>query len=160
MSEKPSKSATQKDEELAALTNRMLNGEAVEPADDQELRAMQQTVSRLKAMTKNPPEGAMQRIEQRLVGEWHKNRSLPDPPLSLWAGFQRFSKFVLGGQPRPLALGLAIILVFLIIFLPFAQFFTPDLEATAGGANGSQLILFVGAVVVVIGLFLYGRRKP
>ena len=160
MSEKPTKSAIQKDEELAELTDRILGGEPVEAADDAELHSLQQTVSRLNAMAqKTPPEDAMQRIEKRLVTEWHKKQNLPGAKLSYRQRLSNFLKSLGGGQPRALGLAVAVIVVLLIAYYPLSQLINPELEATAGGANDYQVFMFAGAVVVVIVLFLYGRRK-
>ncbi len=163
MSEKPSKSAAQKDEELAEFTDRILGAEPVEPVeagDDQELQSMQATVSRLKAMArKSPPEGSMERIEKQLVREWQTQRSKPADGSSIGENLLLFVRSIITGQPRAVVLMAVMIVVLLIVLSPLLQYGSPDLQGTAGSGDGTQVILLVGAVVVVVGLFLYGRGK-
>jgi hypothetical protein len=160
MSTKPSKSATEIDEELARFTDQVLSGrQQTEPSDDantnKELRSLESTVSRLQAVAKDPSQASMQRIEKRLVGEWHQRRDLAEKKSTAW------QKFIKNQPQQRWVLGSALIAFFLIVFFifPIEQLFTPALQATAGQAGQYPLALFIIAILLVIGLLWFGRNK-
>jgi LPXTG-motif cell wall-anchored protein len=164
MSEKLRKSETQMDEELAALTDRILSDQSGEESGvDQGPDALGATLFQLKSVVKDPPsESLVQRIEKQLVREWKKDGDLVRKEEPRW------QKFLPGSPPRKSqqqpALAFVVAFVFLAIILiallPINQLITSNIQATAGSANQNQILLFGLAVLVVIGLLLFGRKKP
>lgn len=153
------------DEELAEFTDRILSGQSAEETTatlDESLYPLENTVSQLKAAAKTPPpQATMQRIEKQLINEWHKNQSLAEKKSlarkNFWSGWQFWKN-----QPVPIvAMGFALIAIFLIVILifPINQLITPNIQASAGGTNQYQLPLFIVAAILVIGLLWFGRNK-
>jgi hypothetical protein len=161
MSTKPSKSATEIDEELAEFTDHILSDRQAEESELEELRSLQGTISRLKTVVKDPPQASMQRIEKRLVGEWHQRRDLAEKKSAAWQKFIPGSGAWKNQPQQRWVLGSALIAFFLIVFFifPIEQLFTPALQATAGQAGQYPLALFIIAITLVIGLLWFGRNK-
>jgi len=164
MSEKPHKSASQMDEELAAFTDRLLRNEPVEASGaDQEEGTFEATLLQLKSVADTlPGEGAMQRIEKQLLNEWKKNQNLVGKKESEWQRFLPGSRPQNSRQWYVPAFAFAIILfvIILIVALPINQVFTSNIQATAGSAAQNPTLLFGAALLVVIGLVWLSRKKP
>ncbi len=162
MSEKPHKPAIQIDEELVAFTDRVLSDQSVEEGGENEvLGALKATVFQLKAAIKNPPpETTVQRIEKHLINEWHKNRDAVEQESSQW------QKFLPGSHPRKsqqwpiLALVFVLLVIFLIGIFPINQIITSNVQATAGSTDQYQMVLLTVAVLLVISLLWFSRKKP
>jgi hypothetical protein len=148
------------DEELAAFTDRILGNQPVEEANADELRVLENTVSQLKnAMTNPSSEALMQRIEKQLVNEWNKNQDSTEKKPSLWQKLLPGSPFWRNRPQRQLLFAFVIIIFFLIVVLPISQIITPNLQASAGGTNQYQVVLFIMAILLVIGLIWFSRNK-
>ena len=148
------------DEELAAFTDRILSDQPVEEADADELRVLENTVSQLKnAMTNPSSEALMQRIEKQLVNEWNKNQDSTEKKPSLWQKLLPGSQFWRNRPQRQLLFAFVIIIFFLMVVLPIGQIIAPNLQASAGGTNQYQVVLFIVAILLVIGLIWFSRNK-
>jgi hypothetical protein len=164
MSKKPYKSATQMDEELAEFTDRILSDQSVGEIDavNDELRSLKDTVSRLKLAAKTPSsERTKQKIEEHLVNEWRKNPGLPEKKADAWQKFLPGSRPSQNRQQPRWVFASALVAIFLVIFwvFPLSQLIAPNLQATAGDNNQYQLVLFIVAAVLVVGLLWFGRNK-
>lgn len=163
MPEKPSKSNLQLDNELADFTDRILSDQSpdaapIDPSD--ELQALKNTVLRLKATIKHAPdEVTMQQIEKKLVNEWHKNQGSVEKKPAIWKQLLSGSAFLSNQAWRGPALAFLLLVFFLIIALPFSQLIAPNIQATAGTTGQYQIVLFIVAVVLVIGLLWFSRDK-
>jgi hypothetical protein len=149
------------DEELAEFTDKTLMDQPVEESGmNDQLHSLTRTISRLKAAMKTaPPEGTMARIEKQLINEWHKNQNAPEKKPSFWqklrSGFP-----VWQNQPqRWPVLALVLTVFFLIVISPITGIITSDIQGSAGSSNQYQVILFIVAVILVVGLLWLGRNK-
>jgi hypothetical protein len=162
MSKKPYKSTTQMDEELADLTDRILSDQSAEDiAMDEELHSLQGTVSLLNLIAKKPSSDvSMQRIEKQLINEWYKNRDRSEKK-SAWQKFLARSRPWQSSPQQQWTFAFAVIALFLIVILifPLNQLIPPNIQATAGNANQSQLALFIMATILVVGLLWFSRNK-
>jgi hypothetical protein len=164
MSEKPRKSATQIDEELAAFTDRLLSDQPVEESGvNPELDALDATLFQLKAVVDDAAveQAAMQRIEKQLLNEWNKEHA-SRPKENAW------QRYLPGSRPRKnqqwpawvFAFGVVLVAIILIVLFPINQIFTSNIQATAGSAH-QDLIIVVGFVVLLgVGLLWFGRKRP
>ena len=161
MSAKPHKPETQVDEELAEFTDSILTDQPVEESGmNDQLRSLTRTVARLKAAVKTaPPESTMTRIEKRLINEWHKNQEQAEKKPSFW---QKLRSGFPAGQNQPQRwpiLALVLTVFFLIVIFPITEIITSDVQGSAGSNNQYQVILFIVASILVIGLLWIGRNK-
>lgn len=164
MSETPRKSANQMDEELAALTDRILGDESVEKSGvDQEPGALEATILQLKSVVKDhPSEALMHGIEKQLIREWNKDRGAVEKEEPKWKKYLPGSQSG-KSQERPafaFVITFVVLAIILIVLLPIGQLITSNIQATAGSANQNPILLFGLAVLVVIGLLLFGRKRP
>src|SRR5689334_11952043 len=162
MSKKQPEQATQMDDELVEFTDRVLSGQSIEESNvDEELRALEATVVQLKALASDKPsEASMQRIEKQLINEWNKAHHTVEKQAPEWKKFLPGSRSQTGPRWPVLAFSFAVVAIILIALLPINQIVPSSIVGTAGNNGPYQIILFVAAAILVIGLLWSGRKKP
>lgn len=148
------------DDELAEFTDKVLSGESVGEADVEELRSLQAVVSRLKSTMPNPAApDTMQRIEKKMIAEWQSSLRSQNAGATFWQKIFQAVKSLISQPRNAFALTFVIIILLLVVLSPINQIVATSFDATAGAADQNQWFLFIGAVILVIGLIWFGRRK-
>jgi LPXTG-motif cell wall-anchored protein len=104
----------------------------------------------------------MHGIEKQLIREWNKDRGAVEKEEPKWKKYLPGSQSG-KSQERPafaFVITFVVLAIILIVLLPIGQLITSNIQATAGSANQNPILLFGLAVLVVIGLLLFGRKRP
>jgi len=155
------------DQQLANFTDEVLSDAQLETqammAQNQELRALQEIVLRLKRAfgTRQPDEAMANRVRSNLIAAWRQQQS--DPQRDAW--WQRWYRRIAGGQTgrvwRPIYALAVVIVVILATTLLFPASPAPGggLPGAAGGLAGFiPALLILGVVLVVVYIWLTRRK--
>jgi len=157
------------DDQLAAFTDNMLEGDAEENGNmstsDPELRALQQTVRHLKNVLPDngPSDEVIQRMRQNVIHQWkqQENKSRSSfwmKLLSLWHAPRQKWQSQRNRRRWDLAIyGTTAVLILLVISPFIDRIGSPQPAASGQSPTFRLLVLLVG--FVVLALFSFIRRR-
>ena len=154
------------DDQLAEFTDLALDGELSAQdeatlAPDPELRALEETVLRLRESIPNedPGEEAVSRMwgEIKRQSSWKLSKPFGKtlkeifPPRTSWQSRHARQRWTLG-------VSIGVITVLLLVILPFMDGINSGLPGTSGGQISSQLVFGILGVLILLALWLFRRR--
>lgn len=166
---KPQKNDRTIEDQLANFTDQILEGTAEGGTDpftpDPELRALQQTILRLKnALPKDGPgEAVIHRMRQNIVMKWEQQEIKTSEPY--WKRFLSARKP--SGQKwqsqhrrrrQSLAISLATMVLLLVVSIPLMDK-AGSVQPAASGQNLNASLFIAFAVLILLAVWLFRRKR-
>jgi len=154
------------DDQLAEFTDRVLDGDTSAQdeatlAPDPELRALEETVLRLRDVIPNDDPG--EEVVSRMWGEIEKQSNVEGQKSFLQALKEIFAprnnwRSRHARQRWTLAVSIVGITIMLLVIVPFMDAINSGLPGTGGGSNSYTLVFAILGILVLIALWLFRRR--
>lgn len=154
------------DDQLAEFTDRALDGvpsaqDEATLAPDPELRALEETVVRLRDAIPNEDPG--EEVVSRMWEVIQKQRSRKERK-PFWQTVKEIFSPRTSWQSRrarqrwTMTVSITVITVLLLVILPFMDGINAGLPGTSGGQISSQLVFGILGILILVALWLFRRR--